>query len=186
MILITGGARSGKSHLAEQRVKQIAQDNQKQVLYIATSLIFDKEMAKRVEKHKKMRPDYWQTYEGHRDLGKLIQQKNTEYGVILLECITTMLTNLLFDETGDLSPELMDFVAIEESLNNQIDQLIEGCRISQCEIVIVTNELGLGIVPENRLARHFRDIAGRANQRLAQQATEVHFVVSGIDMKIKG
>lgn len=186
MILITGGARSGKSGLAESIAKNIVEESGERVLYIATSLVFDAEMAERVEKHKRMRPDSWDTYEGYRDLGLLIQHKCGDYGVILLECITTMLTNLLFDETGDLPPEKMDFVELEQSLNRQIDRLLAGCRDSQCEVVIVTNELGLGIVPENRLARHFRDIAGRVNQRLAQQADEVHFVVSGIDMKIKG
>jgi adenosylcobinamide kinase/adenosylcobinamide-phosphate guanylyltransferase len=186
MILVTGGARSGKSGLAERLVERIAEPQRASVLYIATSLIFDDEMAERVAKHRRMRPPHWQTYEGHRDLAALIRRESANYGVILLECVTTMLTNLLFDEAGDSAPETLDFALIEAALNRQVDELLIACGESQCQVVIVTNELGLGIVPENRLARHFRDIAGRVNQRLAAQADEVHFVVSGIDMKIKG
>lgn len=186
MIIITGGARSGKSAFAERLAKRIAGQRSAKTLYIATSLIFDQEMAERVAKHKRQRPAEWTTHEGYRDVGELIRRQSADYGVILLECVTTMLTNLLFDEVGDVPPEQMDFVTVERALNEQVDSLLAGCRDAQCETVIVTNELGLGIVPENRLARHFRDIAGRVNQRLAAQADEVYFVVSGIDMKIKG
>lgn len=186
MILVTGGASSGKSQFAERLVQALLEERLGRVLYIATSQAFDSEMATRIERHKQSRPDYWHTYETHRDIGELIKRKGHDYSVVLLECVTTLLSNLLFDETGDLPPEQMDFAALEVLLNQQIEQLIAACQHSECDIVIVTNELGLGIVPENRLARHFREIAGKINQRLAQAADEVHFVVSGIDMKIKG
>lgn len=186
MILVTGGARSGKSALAERIAQQIAQDKSGRVLYIATSLVMDEEMAQRVEKHRQTRPNDWDTYEGYQDLSAVIAQRSGIYSVILLECITTMLSNLLFDQAGAVPAEQMDFMAIETALARQIDSLLIACANSACEVVIVTNELGLGIVPENRLARHFRDIAGRVNQRLARQANEVHFVISGLDMRIKG
>jgi len=186
MILITGGASSGKSQFAERLVMELIEENLGQVLYIATSQAFDTEMATKIEKHKQSRPDYWHTNETYHNMGQLIAQKGHDYNVILLECITTMLSNLLFDEVGDLPVEQIDFTELEALLNQQIERLITACQQSQCEIVIVTNELGLGVVPENRLARHFRDIAGNINQRLAQAADEVHFVVSGINMKIKG
>lgn len=186
MILVTGGASSGKSQFAEQLVQELIEENLGRVLYIATSQAFDTEMATRIEKHKQSRPDYWYTYETHRNIGEFIAHKGLDYSVVMLECITTMLSNLLFDETGDLPAEQIDFIELELMFNQQIDQLITACQHSECEVVIVTNELGLGIVPENRLARHFREIAGKINQRLAQAADEVHFVVSGINMKIKG
>lgn len=186
MILITGGVRSGKSTLAERIAQQRAQDKSGRVLYIATSLFMDEEMVQRVEKHRQTRPDDWDIHEGYQNLSEVIAQGSGVYAVILLECITSMLTNLLFDQAGTTSAEQMDFIALEAALARQVDSLLIACANSACEVVIVTNELGLGIVPENRLARHFRDIAGRANQRLAEQANEVHFVISGIDMRIKG
>ncbi len=185
MILITGGARSGKSNVAEKLAYQFA-GQQGNVLYIATSLLLDDETERRVAIHRKQRPCHWHTYEGYRNLGTLINEKAPGYQVILLECITTMLSNLLFDYAANKPIETLCFATLEKKVNWQLDQLLTACHTSQCHVIIVTNELGLGIVPENRLARHFRDIAGRANQKLAECAETVHFVVSGIDIKIKG
>lgn len=103
----------------------------------------------------------------------------------MLECITTMLANLLYEASGGASPETPDFPALEVVLQRQVDDLIAACRASSSPVYIVTNELGMSITPENRLARHFVDIAGRANQRLAQAAQEVWLVVSGIGVQIK-
>lgn len=191
MILITGGARSGKSTFAEklamQREAEPASTNG--VLYIATAWSDDGEMQARILKHQQSRPKTWQTYETHQNSGNLIAEKSQLFSVIILECITTMLTNLIFDEIGDQSPENADFIALEETLNSQINQLLQGCILSEsndCQVIIVTNELGLGIVPDNIFARQFRDIAGRVNQRLAQNAQQVYFVVSGIEIMLKG
>ncbi|MBK5072633.1 bifunctional adenosylcobinamide kinase/adenosylcobinamide-phosphate guanylyltransferase [Budviciaceae bacterium CWB-B4] len=186
MILITGGARSGKSHLAERIANQKAATCEGKVLYIATSLATDDEMSRRIEQHKLTRPAQWRTHEGYRQLGNEIRQQSAFFAVVVLECITTMLTNLIFDWAGDNDPDYLDYLALERWLEPQIDDLLKACAGSQSEIIIVTNELGCGIVPEYPLARHFLDIAGRVNQKLAQQANEVHLVVSGIDVKIKG
>lgn len=186
MILITGGARSGKSRLAESMANDIACRNGGEVLYIATSVATDPEMTLRIEQHKQARPAHWKTHEGYRQLGNEIRSQSADFPVIVLECITTMLTNLLFDHAGDADPEKLDYDAIESQLAPQIDDLLNACEASPSQIIIVTNELGCGIVPGYTLARRFLDIAGRVNQRLAAQADEVHFVVSGIDMKIKG
>ncbi|MBK5142655.1 bifunctional adenosylcobinamide kinase/adenosylcobinamide-phosphate guanylyltransferase [Budviciaceae bacterium BWR-B9] len=186
MILITGGARSGKSRLAEQLANEKASACGGNVLYIATSLVTDDEMARRIEQHQQMRPSHWRTHEGYRQLGNEIRQQSAFFPVVVLECITTMLTNLIFDWAGDSDPDRLDYLALERWLEPQIDDLLKASTESRSEIIMVTNELGCGIVPEYPLARHFLDIAGRVNQKLAQQANEVHFVVSGIDMKIKG
>lgn len=181
MILITGGARSGKSSLAERLAAQAAD----RVFYIATSVVTDVEMAARVELHRASRPAHWRTWEGYRDLGVVLDQQVEPGEAVMLECITTLITNLLFEQAGDTPPEQMDFTLLEVGIQQQITDLLAACARSSAPIYLVTNELGMGIVPENRLARHFRDIAGRVNQRLAAAADQVFLVVSGIEVKIK-
>jgi len=180
MILITGGARSGKSRHAERLAA-----SSERVLYIATSKIFDEEMAARIQHHRDSRPAHWRTLEQYRDLNSVIGVENDPQQAIVLECITTLITNVMFDAAGDTPEDKWDFSAVERQVNQQIDLLLAACAASPAPVYLVTNEVGMGIVPENRLARHFRDIAGRVNQRLAQQAREVWLVVSGIGVKIK-
>jgi|SRR5476649_2518244 len=182
MMLITGGARSGKSRLAER----LAQRGNGPVLYIATSQVTDPEMAARVAEHRKQRPAHWLTWEGHRDCDRAILSHAPDVSAVLLECVTTLITNLLFDQAGDTPAEQMDFAAIERHITEQIDRLLAACAAVSCPVILVTNELGMGIVPENLLARRFRDIAGRINQRLAAAADDVWLVVSGIAVHIKG
>ncbi len=182
MILITGGARSGKSRHGERLVQGMAE----RVLYIATSMIFDDEMAERIKHHQLSRPAHWRTVEAWRDVPAVITPDNDPQEAILLECITTLISNLLFDVVGDTPEESWDYTAIEAHIDAHITQLLAACAACPSPVVLVTNEVGMGIVPENRLARHFRDIAGRVNQRLAEQAEQVWLVVSGIGVKIKG
>lgn len=182
MILITGGARSGKSRHGER----LAQGMAERVLYIATSMIFDDEMAERVKHHQLSRPAHWRTVEAWRDLSETISADNDPQEAILLECITTLISNLLFDFVGDTPQDSWDYAAIEAHIDAHITRLLAACAACPSPVVLVTNEVGMGIVPENRLARHFRDIAGRVNQRLAEQAEQVWLVVSGIGVKIKG
>ncbi|WP_407578626.1 bifunctional adenosylcobinamide kinase/adenosylcobinamide-phosphate guanylyltransferase [Citrobacter koseri] len=180
MILVTGGARSGKSRHAEALIA-----DSPQVLYIATSQIFDEEMAARIQHHRDGRPPHWRTAECWRHLDALITPDNAPEEAILLECITTMVTNLLFAMGGDTDPDNWDYAAMEQAIEDEIRTLIDACQRCPAQVVLVTNEVGMGIVPENRLARHFRDIAGRVNQHLAAAADEVWLVVSGIGVKIK-
>ncbi len=180
MILVTGGARSGKSRHAEALI-----GNSPQVLYIATSQILDDEMAARIEHHRQGRPVHWRTVERWQQLDELINADINPQHAVLLECITTMVTNLLFEYGGDKDPDEWDYMALELAINDEIQLLIAACLCCPAKVVVVTNEVGMGIVPENRLARHFRDIAGRVNQQLAAAADEVWLVVSGIGVKIK-
>lgn len=180
MILVTGGARSGKSRHAEALIADCPQ-----VLYIGTSQIWDEEMAARIQHHRDSRPAHWRTAERWQHLDELITAENGTDEAILLECITTMVTNLLFAYGGDSDPESWDYAAMEKVIEAEIISLIAACQRCPATVVLVTNEVGMGIVPENRLARHFRDIAGRVNQRLAAAADEVWLVVSGIGVKIK-
>ncbi|WP_318388159.1 bifunctional adenosylcobinamide kinase/adenosylcobinamide-phosphate guanylyltransferase [Enterobacter sp.] len=178
--LVTGGARSGKSRHAESLVNACPR-----VLYIATSQIFDEEMAARIAHHRQGRPAHWRTEERWQKLDAIITANNDPQEAILLECITTLVTNLLFAYGGDSDPDGWDYAALETAVEQEIAGLISACQRCPSPVVLVTNEVGMGIVPENRLARHFRDIAGRVNQRLAQAADEVWLVVSGIGVKIK-
>ena len=180
LTLVTGGARSGKSRHAESLVAQ-----SKDVLYIATSQIYDAEMAARIQHHRDGRPAHWRTEERWQDLAGIITADHSPDEAVLLECITTMVTNLLFAYGGDSDPDGWDYDALEVRVHEEIENLIAACARCPAPVVLVTNEVGMGIVPENRLARHFRDIAGRVNQRLAQAADEVWLVVSGIGVKIK-
>ncbi|WP_431222753.1 bifunctional adenosylcobinamide kinase/adenosylcobinamide-phosphate guanylyltransferase [Serratia sp. L9] len=181
MILITGGARSGKSGLAERLAAGVSD----QVLYIATSVVTDDEMAGRVKRHRQARPAHWRTWEGSQHLGRVIDQQVTVGDAVILECITTWIANLMFDHTGETPMDKIDFDEVETLIQQQTTELLAACARSPAVVYLVTNELGMGIVPENRLARHFRDIAGRVNQRLAAAAESVFLVVSGIEVKIK-
>lgn len=181
MILVTGGARCGKSGWVERLAAQQCE----RVLYIATSEITDDDMALRVEKHRAQRPAHWRTWEGFRDLGEVIRHEAQPGEGVVLECVTTMLANLLYEASGGASPDTLDFPPLEAILQQQVDDFIAACRESASPVYVVTNELGMSITPENRLARHFVDISGRVNQKLAQAAQEVWLVVSGIGVNIK-
>lgn len=178
--LVTGGARSGKSRHAEALLNAFPR-----VLYIATAEVLDEEMAARVRHHREGRPAHWRTVEQWQQLDALITASNDPQEAILLECITTLITNLLFARAGASDPDGWDYSALEAEIEQEITGLIRACQRCPSPVVLVTNEVGMGIVPENTLARHFRDIAGRMNQRLAQAADEVWLVVSGIGVKIK-
>lgn len=180
LTLVTGGARSGKSRHAESLVSPAPR-----VLYIATAQIFDEEMAARIAHHRQSRPAHWRTEERWQQLSHIITAHNDPDEAIVLECITTLVTNLLFAFGGSDDADCWDYAALEAQVQQEIDALIAACHGCPSPVVMVTNEVGMGIVPENRLARHFRDIAGRVNQRLAQAADEVWLVVSGIGVKIK-
>lgn len=182
-ILITGGARSGKSSYAENLAKELGGN----VLYIATSIPFDEEMKSRVKMHKESRPSEWDTYEGYKGLGGVISSKGREYGAILLDCVTVMVTNLLLEYPGiDYdNARYEDFAEAEKAIKKEIEVLMEGVGKSEATVIMVTNELGSGIVPENLLARAFRDIAGRMNQYIAERCDEVFMTVCGLPLKLK-
>lgn len=184
IVLVTGGARSGKSTFAEDYVGQLS-DN---VAYIATAVPFDAGMVDRIKKHVASRPAHWRTFEKFANVHEVIGEVARQSPVALLDCITVLVNNIMFENTDvdwdTISHERID--QIESNITQQIEKLVEAINKTELTCVIVTNELGMGIVPENRLARIYRDIAGRVNQYLGKHADEVHFVVSGIPMKIKG
>ncbi|HOM01998.1 MAG TPA: bifunctional adenosylcobinamide kinase/adenosylcobinamide-phosphate guanylyltransferase [Acetivibrio sp.] len=183
-ILVTGGARSGKSSFAESLALKSCGEND--VLYIATSIPFDEEMKSRVKKHRAKRPAGWTTLEAYKDLDTRLKDVGTGKKYILLDCITLMVSNIILERCTDWNnlPENAEYEA-EQGVCSEIDKLLSAIRALDATFIAVTNEVGMGIVPENKLSRVFRDIAGRVNQMLAKNADDVYFCVSGIPVKIK-
>lgn len=178
--LVTGGSRSGKSSFSE---KLLSHTND--VLYIATAIVTDKEMEYRIERHKKGRNQKWKTLENYENLHDKISNYKEKY--ILLDCVTVMTTNLMFSKHTDyenLSQEEIDKVC--DYIKLQFKKLIDKVKEEDKEIVMVTNEVGWGLVPEYKLSRIFRDIAGFVNQYIAELSDEVYLVSCGLPLKLKG
>lgn len=179
VILVTGGSRSGKSSFAEELLK-----DEDDVLYIATSIVTDEEMEDRVKKHRERRNPLWETYEGYLDLDKAVENSNKKY--ILLDCVTIMTTNIMFKDEKDLEEISMEEVdKITESIKHEFHKLISKVREEDKTIVMVTNEVGLGVVPAYKIGRIFRDTAGFVNQHIGKKADEIYLVCCGQPMKIK-
>ena len=170
-IFITGGARSGKSRLAEELVQRHGAP----FLYVATGTAGDGEMAERIARHRARRGSDWQTIEEPLDLRGVLAGHDGWFGATLVDCVTLWLTNLLFARGEEPGPVL-----------EEVRRLASLLPELQSPVILVSNEVGMGIVPENRLARTFRDLAGEANEILAAAADEVHVTFSGIPLKIKG
>ncbi len=175
--LISGGARSGKSKFAESLYK-----NKKDVVYIATSRIFDEEMKERINEHKKQRPKEWRSYENNYNLYKAIGKEK----YYLLDCITILVSNIMYDMTKDM--EYIDYrmqEKVESKVILEVEKLIEKIKENNYKLILVTNEVGYSIVPEHHISRVFRDIQGRVNQKIASRAENVYLVSCGIPVKIK-
>lgn len=183
LILVTGGARSGKSYYAES----LCRSRQNKTAYIATSIPFDEEFKVRVKKHQEMRPSEWETFEIYEDIDEYIPTIADTHQTVILDCVTLMVNNLMFKTQLDFENISTDEVSkLEEQIKEQFVRLIEAVQKTDLYFVIVTNEIGLCPVAANKLTRIYTDIIGRMNQLIAKHSDEVYFVVSGIPMKIKG
>lgn len=175
--LVIGGARSGKSTFAESLLK-----NESEVCYIATACITDEEMEHRVKKHREQRPKVWRTYEET----CLISNCTGSEKKYLLDDVTNMISNFMYENTHnleDINPDIIE--KIETDVISELTKLIKFIKQSDSQLIMVSNEVGLSIVPENKLARIFRDIQGRVNSFLAKESDEVYFMVAGLEVKIK-
>jgi adenosylcobinamide kinase / adenosylcobinamide-phosphate guanylyltransferase len=183
IIFITGGARSGKSRFAEQLLK-----GEDKVLYVATGIAFDEEMKDRIAKHRSSRNNKWQTVEAYRDLDKVLPAEIKDKNFILLDCVTIMVSNIMLLEKeinwDNAPPDIVN--SIENEVHAEFKKLLQTAKGFSGKTIVVSNELGMGVVPPSPLGRHYRDIAGRMNQLVADAAETVYFVVSGISLKIKG
>jgi len=166
--LVLGGARSGKSRFAESLVRTYSGP----FIYVATAEILDDEMRQRVEQHRRRRGDDWETIECPLDLVTLLGDLRTQRKPVLVDCLTLWMSNLLH-RGGTIPPE-----SIIQDLNDEL-------RRTTYPLVLVSNEVGCGIVPDNALARRFRDLAGFANQGIAQASRRVTFVAAGLPLRLK-
>lgn len=180
---VIGGARSGKSTFAEQKAKEYAE----KVLYLATSVITDQAMADRVKKHRGQRPETWDTLEMYSDFEGLSNHKEfKECEAVLIDCITTLIGNFMFDSKIDFDtckPEEVN--ALEKKITLEVLSLIEICNKNNKKLVIVSNETGMGVVPSYYMGNYFRDMSGRINREIADKSDFMYFVFSGIPIKLK-
>lgn len=168
LILVLGGAASGKSQAALERAGRIGPK-----AFVATAQALDREMAARIARHRATRSADWTTAEVPRELSAWFRSQGKDYRTIVVDCLTLWLSNVggrriaKVDMTGD------------------VGDLLQAIRATPARVVLVSNELGFGLVPTSRSARAFRDVAGRINQQIAEAADEVYFVISGQSLRLK-
>jgi adenosylcobinamide kinase/adenosylcobinamide-phosphate guanylyltransferase len=170
IIFITGGVRSGKSRFAQQIAKTFPGPK----AYLATAQALDGEMKRRITRHKKSRPKAWRTLEEPVRIAEVLQAEGGNLSLILLDCLTLWLSNLMMAGWG------------EKKILGAADRFLEAARRAPCSLILVSNEVGMGIVPENPSARLFRDLSGLIHQKAAQEADEVYFLMGGLPWKMKG
>jgi adenosylcobinamide kinase/adenosylcobinamide-phosphate guanylyltransferase len=154
------------------------------VLFVATAVAGDEEMRQRIEEHKRKRSAAWSTLEVTTQVGSQIEHKIGDAQVVIVDCIT-LLVNNIFSQYSDQSSEQIDAPLIEKRLIAEVGELIEGINRLDASFIIVTNEVGLGLVPANRMGRLYRDLLAKANRMLAQAADEVYLMVTGLPVPIK-
>ncbi|AMW33260.1 adenosylcobinamide kinase /adenosylcobinamide-phosphate guanylyltransferase [Fervidobacterium changbaicum] len=165
MILVTGGIKSGKSTVALNKALKYQTR-----AFLATGVPFDEEMKERIRRHQEERRNLFDTYEEPVEVSRVLRTIDGRYDVVVFECLTTYLGNLYYYE-----------VNVQEHLG----KFIETLASMRTEVIIVTNEVGWGIIPENKLAREFAETLGKTNAKLAKLASEVYLVVAGIEIRIK-
>jgi adenosylcobinamide kinase/adenosylcobinamide-phosphate guanylyltransferase len=171
--LILGGARSGKSDLA----LRLAQEIPGRKAFVATAQALDAEMAERIERHQKKRGADWELFEEPLEVGGLLKLIGPQFDTILVDCLTLWISNRLAAREGHWE---------EEDLKGDLELIREAGRQAGLRLFLVSNEVGMGVVPDNVLARAFRDWTGRTHQFLAEAAGVVYFCVAGLPMKLKG
>lgn len=171
--LLIGGARSGKSRLAEALTDKQARASGLHKLYFATGQAFDEEMTARIDEHRRRRGDDWRTLEVPRGLSEALSRHGRAGSAILIDCMTLWLSNLMLSDPSDAE------------LAGTIDAALEQISACPAPVTIVSNEVGLGLVPEAALGRRFRDMQGQLNQKLAGVADVVIFVAAGLPLVLK-
>ena len=180
IILCSGGARSGKSEFAERLALATKGPN----AYVATGQAFDEEMVDRINKHQERRGKIWNNFEVPLHLADEWENISQSADVILIDCLTMFTTNHMMAYGSIRGQE--DANRLEQTILTELDTLLDS--IQSCEgktVIFVTNEIGLGIVPDNKLARYFRDIAGRVNRAVASVADKLYLTISGVTIELK-
>ena len=172
LVLVLGGARSGKSAFAQRLAA-----GHDRVLFAATAEARDEDMARRIAHHKKSRPPSWDTLEAPLHLAEPLGAAAQDYYVVLVDCLTLWVSNLMLREPAPVDPEA-DAVA-------QTERLLDAYERGRATWVVVSNEVGLGVVPPTESGRDFRDVLGRVNQLVARRADKVYMMVAGLALELK-
>ncbi|SHN60136.1 bifunctional adenosylcobinamide kinase/adenosylcobinamide-phosphate guanylyltransferase [Desulfovibrio litoralis] len=183
-VLFLGGARSGKSSLALSYAEKIG----KKRLFVATAQAFDEETKERILAHRQERGSYWQTLEVPLNLSDIFYQSEEKADVILVDCLTMWLNNMVFAEIKDRVELLEDKVkrkALMVKIIGEFETFCVNMQQFSGSVVLVSNELGLSLVPETLLGRFFRDLSGKINQIAAQHCQKVYFVAAGLSLTLK-
>ena len=178
LILVLGGARSGKSAYAQRLAQALGGE---QVLFVATAEAGDEEMARRIARHQQARPLAWRTVEAPRRVAETLRTSQSTGRVVLLDCLSLLVSNVLMP-LGDPP----DLEAAEGAMYEEVERLLRLSQASPATWIVVSNEVGLGLVPETPLGRVYRDLLGQANQALAAQAQAVYLLVAGLAVEVKG
>jgi len=173
MTLLTGGARSGKSTLAEK----IAAETGGEILFIATAQALDKEMERRIQLHQESRPEDWKSLEIGENLASVLAKKKLSADLIIIDCITMLVSNVILKHSGSLDEP--DEEAAEDALDQEISSLISYIQKSNSTFILVSNDVGMGLVPPYPVGRLYRDLMGRVNRQLALVADEVYWINAG-------
>jgi len=177
LILILGGARSGKSAYAQRLAQELGAEK---VLFVATAEAGDEEMTQRIARHRQSRPAAWRTAEAPRHVGKVVCASLGNATVVLVDCLTLLVSNAIL--SLGMAPDLS---RAEAAVQEEIMALLQVCQTSTTTCIVVSNEVGLGLVPDTPLGRVYRDLLGQANQALAAQAQAVYLMVAGLAVDCK-
>ncbi len=177
LTLITGGTRSGKSDFAQALASRIGGEN---VLFVATAEALDQEMARRIATHRTSRPTTWRTVETPRHVGKTIQDQLGESTLVLIDCMTLLVSNSLLSLGSE-----PDTAEAEKCVAREVAEILAVAESADASFVIVSGEVGLGLVPQNPLGRLYRDLLGQANQAIAAKSDSVILMVAGIPVDLK-
>ena len=181
IIFILGGARSGKSTFAEK----LAKDLGTKVTYIATASAGDEEMEERIARHRQNRPSSWNTIEASEQVDIAIREAGEDSEVIIVDCLTLLVTNELLKREFPENPSLSEIEEREKEILARISALIEQAERVDSYTLLISNEVGSGLVPPYPLGRVYRDLLGKVNQLVAQSADQVYLLVAGIPLEIK-
>ncbi len=177
LILILGGARSGKSTFAQNLAQEIGG---RSVVFVATAQAQDDEMRQRIARHRQERPEGWRTLEAQRHVGQAIRENDRGEQAILIDCMTLLVSNRLLEFENPFAPE------VEATVMDEAQELIDCAAQVTGTVIVVSNEVGMGLVPPYPLGRAYRDLLGKANQALAAAAGRVYLLVAGLPLMLKG
>lgn len=176
LILILGGARSGKSRFAQELARTMG----RRVIFLATAEAEDEEMRRRIEEHRKSRPQGWRTIEAPTKAAQVVGKESRRADLILLDCLALLMSNLLLAEGEEIEEQ-----AAEARVLPEIEGLLRAFATGRASLIVVSNEVGMGVVPPYPLGRAYRDLLGKANQSLAQAADQVYWMIAGLPVEIK-